>query len=45
MRQTEITEGVDLRDKDGNKVCKSTYAAKKGITQVNKMWPCLENVI
>ena len=34
MRQTELSSGVDLRDENGNKVCKSKYAAAKGIGQV-----------
>ncbi len=34
MRQTELLEGVDLRDDNGEKVCKSKYAAVKGISQV-----------
>lgn len=34
MRQTELLEGVDLRDENEVKVCSSKYAAKKGITQV-----------
>ena len=34
MRQREIADGVDLRDENGNKACKSKSAAVKGISQV-----------
>ena len=34
MRQTELASGVDLRDEKGRRVCKSKYAARKGIGQV-----------
>lgn len=34
MRYSEIADGVVLRDEAGNKVCTSSYAAKKGIVQV-----------
>eukprot|EP00094_Tigriopus_californicus_P009303 TCALIF_08969-PA protein Name:"Similar to SFXN2 Sideroflexin-2 (Homo sapiens)" AED:0.07 eAED:0.07 QI:8/0.66/0.57/1/0.83/0.71/7/214/1069 len=34
MRQTELLQGVDLRDEDELKVCSSKFAAQKGITQV-----------
>ena len=34
MRQTELVQGVDLRDEKGEKVGKSKYAAAKGIGQV-----------
>ena len=34
MRQTELIDGVDLRDENGDKACKSRTAAAKGISQV-----------
>ena len=33
MRQTELQEGVYLHDGHNEKACKSTYAARVGITQ------------
>lgn len=34
MRQTELLYGVDLSDKNGNKIGQSRLAAVKGISQV-----------
>lgn len=34
MRNRELSSGVDLKDEDGNKVCRSRSAAAKGIGQV-----------
>lgn len=34
MRQTEITQGIDVYDNNGNKIGQSRLAAVKGITQV-----------
>lgn len=34
MRQNELTSGIDLRDENGNVICKSKYAAGTGISQV-----------
>jgi hypothetical protein len=33
MRSQEITDGVDLRDENGEKACKSKTSAIKGISQ------------
>jgi hypothetical protein len=36
MRQSELSDGVDLRDENGEKACKSKHAAQNGITQARK---------
>ena len=43
MRQTELSSGVDLRDDKGRRVCKSTYAARKGIGQVTDLFTMFSN--
>ena len=43
MRQTELSSGVDLRDDKGRRVCKSTYAARKGIGQVTDLFKMFSN--
>ncbi len=40
MRQTELSGGIELRDENGNRVCKSKKAAVKGIAQV---WKRMKN--
>ncbi len=37
MRNPELNSGVDLRDEDGNRVCRSRVAAAKGIGQARKL--------
>ena len=35
MRQNELTGGIELRDENGERACKSKSSAVKGIAQVN----------
>ena len=35
MRNNELTGGIELRDENGERACKSKSSAVKGIAQVN----------